>query len=278
MTSKQVKNQVRDNVEQGFNSLHKVADAVTFPLAPLDGAIHGTARGIFNWLLDKHPEDKSHGHNLNNGSQWPQKCHPQPQNYPPQPQYYPPQQHNSYPGQPQPQYYPQQPQYYPPQPQNYFGHPYPGYPSEYPRRQNGNSVGSQNIYGITNETKDNTGEDSGAIKVGNLDEEPGSFTATNGAEPSHNLNYGAPEPVPSPGRVIYEYENSNLQIEQHDIKFQTGYSIGSDIEAVIIKAGDQQKIQRKALEIVLVTMLVTIMKISELAIYALLELLLASHT
>ncbi|KAF3455665.1 hypothetical protein FNV43_RR00305 [Rhamnella rubrinervis] len=104
MTSTQVKNQVRNNVEQGFNSLHKLADAATFPLARLDGASHGTARRTFSWLLDKHPEEKSHGDNRNNGSQQPQNCLGQPQNYPPQ-------QHNYYPGQPQPQYYPTQPQY-----------------------------------------------------------------------------------------------------------------------------------------------------------------------
>ncbi|KAL6293012.1 hypothetical protein ACE6H2_001154 [Prunus campanulata] len=59
MTSHQVKNQVRDSFEQGFDSLHRVADVVTFPLAPLDGAIHGTARGVLNWLTDTHPGDRS---------------------------------------------------------------------------------------------------------------------------------------------------------------------------------------------------------------------------
>ncbi|KAF3455670.1 hypothetical protein FNV43_RR00310 [Rhamnella rubrinervis] len=72
MTSYQVKNQVRDCIEQGFDSVHRVADVVTSPLAPLDGAIHGTARGICNWLLDKHPEDRSRGSNRNSGSQQPQ--------------------------------------------------------------------------------------------------------------------------------------------------------------------------------------------------------------
>ncbi|KAI5349272.1 PREDICTED: heterogeneous nuclear ribonucleo [Prunus dulcis] len=59
MTSHEVKNQVRDSFEQGFDSLHSVADVVTFPLAPLDGAIHGTSRGVLNWLTDTHPEDRS---------------------------------------------------------------------------------------------------------------------------------------------------------------------------------------------------------------------------
>ncbi|KAH7516324.1 hypothetical protein FEM48_Zijuj10G0123000 [Ziziphus jujuba var. spinosa] len=56
----------RDSVERGFDSLHRIADVVTFPLASLDGAIHGTARGILNWLADNHPEDRSNGHNHNN--------------------------------------------------------------------------------------------------------------------------------------------------------------------------------------------------------------------
>ncbi|XVF62468.1 hypothetical protein PTKIN_Ptkin09bG0010300 [Pterospermum kingtungense] len=30
---------------------------VTFPLAGVDGAIHGVARGLVNWLTDTHPED-----------------------------------------------------------------------------------------------------------------------------------------------------------------------------------------------------------------------------
>ncbi|KAF3456339.1 hypothetical protein FNV43_RR00989 [Rhamnella rubrinervis] len=139
MTSTQVKNQVRDCFEQGFDSAHRVADVVTFPLAPLDGAIHGTARGVFNWLLDKHPEDRSRPNNPNSGSQQPQNHQPQPYNYQPQPQYYPP----------------------PPPPQNYPGHPYPGYPY--------NSVaGPQTIHGITNKTGNNNGANSGAIKVGNI--------------------------------------------------------------------------------------------------------------
>ncbi|XP_021822503.1 RNA-binding protein FUS-like [Prunus avium] len=70
MTSKQVKNQVRDTFEGGFDTLHRVADVVTFPLAPLDGAIHGTARGVLNWLTDNHPEDRSNSK---------QKCLPKPQ-------------------------------------------------------------------------------------------------------------------------------------------------------------------------------------------------------
>ena len=85
MTSTQVRNQVWNNFEQGFNSLHKVADVVTFPLVPLHGAIHGTARGLFNWLVDEHPEDRSRGHNDNNSSQHPQNCQTEPQNSPGQP-------------------------------------------------------------------------------------------------------------------------------------------------------------------------------------------------
>ena len=86
MTSTQVKNQVRDSVEQEFYSLFKVADVTTFPLASLEGAIHGSARGFFNWLQDEHPEVRYRGHNSNNGSQEPQNYQEQPQYYPPQPQ------------------------------------------------------------------------------------------------------------------------------------------------------------------------------------------------
>ncbi|ONI28070.1 hypothetical protein PRUPE_1G121000 [Prunus persica] len=67
MTSHQVKNQVRDTVEEGFDNLHRVADVVTFPLAPLDGAIHGTARGVVNWLTDTHP-DRSKSKQIPNGA------------------------------------------------------------------------------------------------------------------------------------------------------------------------------------------------------------------
>ncbi|KAF3455661.1 hypothetical protein FNV43_RR00301 [Rhamnella rubrinervis] len=156
MTSHQVKNQVRDCFEQGFDSAHRVADVVTFPLAPLDGAIHGTARGIFNWLVDKHPEDKSRCNNPNSGPQQPQNFQAPPQNYP---------------GQPQPYNYQAQPQYYPPPPQHYPGQPYPGYPY--------NSVaGGQDIHGITNQTGNNNGPNSGAIKVGNLAPLGGAFHGT----------------------------------------------------------------------------------------------------
>ncbi|XVE82251.1 hypothetical protein DITRI_Ditri15bG0133100 [Diplodiscus trichospermus] len=58
-SSHQVKNQVRDSIEQGFDTMHRVADTVTFPLAAVDGAIHGVARGVLNWLTDTHPEDKT---------------------------------------------------------------------------------------------------------------------------------------------------------------------------------------------------------------------------
>lgn len=60
MTSEQVKDKVKNVVVGAFDTAHRVADVVTFPLAPVDGAIHGAAIGISNWLLDKHPgeEDK----------------------------------------------------------------------------------------------------------------------------------------------------------------------------------------------------------------------------
>ncbi|KAF3455667.1 hypothetical protein FNV43_RR00307 [Rhamnella rubrinervis] len=74
-------------------------------------------------------------------------------------------------------------------------------------------------------------------------DQPESFMATNGADPSHNLYYGAPEPVPSPGRVNYEYENSNQRIKQHGVKIRTCYSIGNDNGAVVIEGSDQQKIR-----------------------------------
>ncbi|WRX22496.1 hypothetical protein QQP08_014983 [Theobroma cacao] len=57
-SSARVKNQVRDSIEHGFDGMHRVADAVTFPLAAVDGAIHGVARGVLNWLTDTHPEDR----------------------------------------------------------------------------------------------------------------------------------------------------------------------------------------------------------------------------
>ncbi|KAK9928246.1 hypothetical protein M0R45_025392 [Rubus argutus] len=59
MTSKEVKNKVRDSVERGFDKLHRITDTVAFGLAPIDGAIHGVARGIFNWLTDQHPQERT---------------------------------------------------------------------------------------------------------------------------------------------------------------------------------------------------------------------------
>ncbi|KAK9928248.1 hypothetical protein M0R45_025394 [Rubus argutus] len=59
MTSKEVKDKVRDSVERGFDKLHRITDTVTFGLAPLDGAIHGVARGVFNWLTDQHPQERT---------------------------------------------------------------------------------------------------------------------------------------------------------------------------------------------------------------------------
>lgn len=114
MTSTQVKNQVRDTVEQGFDTLHRVADVVTFPLAPLDGAIHGTARGILNWVTDTHPEDR-----LNTKKNPLKGCVPAPA-----PGYGPPSPHGNYAPPPSPPSY-----NYPAQ--SIPGHPYWPYPYNY---------------------------------------------------------------------------------------------------------------------------------------------------
>ena len=57
MSNKEAKIQLRDAVEHGIDKLHKIADVVTAPVAPLDGAVHGFCRGFANRLTDTHPED-----------------------------------------------------------------------------------------------------------------------------------------------------------------------------------------------------------------------------
>ncbi|CAB4262145.1 unnamed protein product [Prunus armeniaca] len=47
MTTSPVKDQMRDFVEKEIDNAHKVVDAITSPIAPLDGVVHGVARGIF---------------------------------------------------------------------------------------------------------------------------------------------------------------------------------------------------------------------------------------
>ena len=79
-SSAHVKNQVRGSIEHGFDTMHRVADNVTFPLAAVDGAIHGVARGVLNWLTDTHPEDRKKK----------KKCKPGHGTPPPNPYYYAP--------------------------------------------------------------------------------------------------------------------------------------------------------------------------------------------
>lgn len=45
MTTSPVKDQVRDLVEKEIDNAHKVVDAITSPIAPLDGVVHGVPEG-----------------------------------------------------------------------------------------------------------------------------------------------------------------------------------------------------------------------------------------
>ncbi|XP_038985699.1 uncharacterized protein LOC120111842 [Phoenix dactylifera] len=65
MRSKQGKNYIRDGIERKFDTMHTVADALN-PCAGLDGVVHGVARGVSNWLLDKHPQEEDNACNPNN--------------------------------------------------------------------------------------------------------------------------------------------------------------------------------------------------------------------
>ncbi|EEF42348.1 arp2/3 complex-activating protein rickA [Ricinus communis] len=101
-----VKDRVRDVVEQKVDTLHKIADVVTFPLAPVDGAIHGVARGLLNWLTDAHPdEDKPKPESKPSSNTYAPPPPPPYQGYPtlPAPGYAPPSQYaNCYPTPPPP--------------------------------------------------------------------------------------------------------------------------------------------------------------------------------
>ncbi|XP_015883148.1 leucine-rich repeat extensin-like protein 6 [Ziziphus jujuba] len=106
-----------------------------------------------------------HLFNMFNGSEQPQNP-----NYgapPPPSAGYPPQGYYYYPPPPAPGYYPPQPPpvYYPPQPT-------PGY-NAYPGRWNGkyDNSGQQKIRHIKNKTGDNTGDNNGAVKIGNFRDE-----------------------------------------------------------------------------------------------------------
>ncbi|UTQ50640.1 MAG: 30.2 kDa unknown protein [Plant associated caulimovirus 1] len=48
------KDKIRDWIEHKFDQLHRITDKL--PLGILDGVLHGTSRGIINFLLDNHPE------------------------------------------------------------------------------------------------------------------------------------------------------------------------------------------------------------------------------
>ncbi|KAH7843368.1 hypothetical protein Vadar_015794 [Vaccinium darrowii] len=61
-------------IEHGFDKAHHTADRVLWPLAPIDAVVHGTARGIKNWLCDEHPKkpdchDKSDSDDSDESSQ-----------------------------------------------------------------------------------------------------------------------------------------------------------------------------------------------------------------
>ncbi|UTQ50649.1 MAG: 30.4 kDa unknown protein [Plant associated soymovirus 1] len=48
------KDRIRDWIERKFDKLHRLTDKL--PLGILDGVLHGTSRGIINFLTDHHPQ------------------------------------------------------------------------------------------------------------------------------------------------------------------------------------------------------------------------------
>ncbi|XVE65525.1 hypothetical protein DITRI_Ditri08aG0006800 [Diplodiscus trichospermus] len=62
MRRNKVRNQVSDMVEYEFDKLHRVADRfMIYPLAVVEGAIQGAARGVHNFITHKHPLDRAAG-------------------------------------------------------------------------------------------------------------------------------------------------------------------------------------------------------------------------
>lgn len=51
------KDRVRNWIENKFDRIHKITDKL--PLGYLDGILHGTSRGLSNFLMDKHPQNTS---------------------------------------------------------------------------------------------------------------------------------------------------------------------------------------------------------------------------
>ncbi|KAI8558182.1 hypothetical protein RHMOL_Rhmol04G0069800 [Rhododendron molle] len=50
---------IADGIEQGLDAAHGVVDHLLWPLKPIDSVIHGTARGVKNWLCDEHPANNA---------------------------------------------------------------------------------------------------------------------------------------------------------------------------------------------------------------------------
>ncbi|XP_058210555.1 two-component response regulator ARR18-like [Rhododendron vialii] len=50
---------IADGIEKGLDAAHGVVDHLLWPLKPIDSVIHGTARGVKNWLCDEHPTDNA---------------------------------------------------------------------------------------------------------------------------------------------------------------------------------------------------------------------------
>ncbi|KDP21774.1 hypothetical protein JCGZ_00561 [Jatropha curcas] len=144
--AERVKDRVRDHFERKIDRLHRAADIITFPLAPLDGAIHGIARGALNWLTDTHPEEKPKPCNETCLPPQPQSCFAPP----------PPPASYAYPPAPSPP--PPPPPYYTNPSQPGPGYPYPPY-SYYNTGGHTNTGNDNNSSGQTN---------NGAVKFGNI--------------------------------------------------------------------------------------------------------------
>lgn len=72
MTTINGKDKTKYVIEDAIDGVHEVADVITAPLGPVDGSIHGIARGALNCLIDEHPnkEDryKHHEHHARSTS------------------------------------------------------------------------------------------------------------------------------------------------------------------------------------------------------------------
>ncbi|OMO58438.1 hypothetical protein COLO4_34638 [Corchorus olitorius] len=59
MGRNQVRVHVSDSVEHEFDKLHRIADRyMVYPLAAVEGAVQGVARGFHNLVTHKHPSDR----------------------------------------------------------------------------------------------------------------------------------------------------------------------------------------------------------------------------